>query len=266
MSMAAFERAHFDRHWAVAPALDDTELGRLDAVCALVPPDVGTVLDIGAGNGWFAHRLQEQRPGVRVVGIDFSQAAMARFPGPAVVASSDRVPFAAGAFDLVVSCDCLEHLPDGVFEQTLAEIRRMRPRHVIINTPINELKNGWDRSMCRCPACRAPFHRDHHVRQLTERDYAGLLGTDYEIAADAHAGWNIRFVVRLPRALAARLQWGMRGGLLCPHCGNTDFPDSRVKAVARKALSLFDSAITKPFRSVLTRKSEYAALFTLRSA
>jgi SAM-dependent methyltransferase len=266
VSVAAHERAHFDRHWEKAPPLDAAEEDRLAAVCSLVPDDVRTMLDVGAGNGWFARRLQEQHPGLRAVGVDFSAPAMARFPGGGAVASSDALPFAAGAFDLVASCDCLEHLPDGVFEKTMAEIRRLRPRYVIINTPINELKNGWDRSTCHCPSCDHAFHRDHHVRHFSEHDYEHLLAPEYELMASAYGGWNIRFMVHLPHALAARLQWGMRPGLICPRCGNEDFPDARWKARLRWAISMFDYAVTRPFRSVLTRKSEYAALYRRRDA
>jgi SAM-dependent methyltransferase len=256
-----FERAHFERHWGEAPPLNPAEEDRLAAVCSLVPMDVGTMLDIGAGNGWLARRLAAERPLLRAVGVDFSVAAMGRFPGGGVVGSADALPFAPGAFDLVSCCDCLEHLPDPVFHATLAEIRRLRPRYVIINTPINERRNGWDRSTCRCPRCRGIFHRDHHVRQLTESEYAGLLEPDYRLVADARGGWDLRFLLRLPERLAGRIQWGYRDGLICPHCGNTDFPDSPWKARLRRGLTFLDYAVTRPFRRLLTRKSEYVARF-----
>jgi SAM-dependent methyltransferase len=266
MTVAVHERAHFDRHWERLPPLDQADEDRLAAVCSLVPAEVKTLLDIGAGNGWFVGRLRGQRPEIEAIGLDFSAAAMSHFPGSGVVGSSDALPFPPDTFDLVTSCDCLEHLPDGVYERTLEEIGRLRPRYVILNTPINELRNGWDRSTCHCPACDTTFHRDHHVRHFTERTYETLLGPEYELVESAYGGWNIRFVLHLPRSLAARLQWGMRQGLICPSCGNQEFPDSAWKAKLRWGLSMFDYAITRPFRSVLTRKSEYAALYRLRGA
>jgi SAM-dependent methyltransferase len=265
MSLATHERAHFDRHWEQMPPLNQAEEDRLAAVCSLVPQDVRTLLDIGAGNGWFVRTLARTRTDISATALDFSAAAMTRFPGAAAVGSSDALPFVPGAFDLITSCDCLEHLPDGVFEKTLEEIRRLRPRYVIINTPINELKNGWDRSTCYCPGCRTRFHRDHHVRHFSEAEYRNLLGDDYELTRDAYGGWHIRFLVHLPHAVAGWLQWGMRDGLLCPRCGNESFPDSRWKARLRWGISMFDYAVTRPFRSVLTRRSEYAALYRLRS-
>ena len=73
----------------------------------------GTVLDVGCGGGSFLAALA--RPGLRVVGLDFSHEAARvawRSGGvPAVCAALERTPFAAGSFNAITLFHVLEHVP-----------------------------------------------------------------------------------------------------------------------------------------------------------
>jgi SAM-dependent methyltransferase len=81
------------------------------------------VLDYGAGEGKHLHLVRTVKPGARLVGVDI------RAPHTAVdfeyhqVASDAPLPFAADTFDVVVSCDVLEHVAS--LEQSLDEIARV---------------------------------------------------------------------------------------------------------------------------------------------
>jgi SAM-dependent methyltransferase len=81
------------------------------------------VLDYGAGEGKHLHLIRSVRPQARLVGVDI------RAPHGAVdfefhqVAANSPLPFAADTFDLVVSCDVLEHVES--LEQSVAEIQRV---------------------------------------------------------------------------------------------------------------------------------------------
>lgn len=90
------------------------------------------VLDIGAGLGGFASRLQ--REGRTVVAVDFVEdmalAARGKNAGlPYVVASADRLPFKAGCCDAIVADGVLHHLKvQGILEEGLSEAVRVLRR------------------------------------------------------------------------------------------------------------------------------------------
>ena len=85
------------------------------------------VLDAGCGTGYLAAGLRRARPGAYVVGSDLSTGMLgnAREAGawPLVQGDAGRLPFADGAFDLVVARGVLHHLPD--VAGALAEWRRV---------------------------------------------------------------------------------------------------------------------------------------------
>lgn len=114
--------------------------GHLAAAGALPGP----VLDAGCGTGGLLRRLSRRMPGTRFIGLDRDPAACrataGRWPGPVVLGSIDRLPFAEGTLGAVVSADVLCHA--GVDEAAaLAEIRRcLAPGGVcILNLPAY----GW---------------------------------------------------------------------------------------------------------------------------
>jgi SAM-dependent methyltransferase len=94
------------------------------------------VLDLGCGEGRHVHALH-LAPGVDVVGLDAdapslakAAAGLASLPVPeggggVLLLRGDayRLPFADDAFDVVVCCEVLEHLPD--VDGALAEMSRV---------------------------------------------------------------------------------------------------------------------------------------------
>ncbi len=77
----------------------------------------GRVLDIGCGTGQLAQRIKDESPDATVVGCDFSagmlQQAGARDDDISWVrGDAGRLPFADGAFDVVVSTEAFHWFPD----------------------------------------------------------------------------------------------------------------------------------------------------------
>ncbi|HEX3541692.1 MAG TPA: class I SAM-dependent methyltransferase [Acidimicrobiales bacterium] len=112
---------------------------------------VGSVLDIGCGEGQIS-RLAAAIPGVRrVVGVDptAAQLRVAAARGGAVAyarASAERLPFPPAAFDAVVACLVFEHI-DAV-DAAIAEVGRVLTpggrflfllNHPLLQTP----GSGW---------------------------------------------------------------------------------------------------------------------------
>jgi SAM-dependent methyltransferase len=89
------------------------------------------VLDFGAGEGKHLHLIRGVRPGAKLVGIDI------RAPRTRVdfefhlVPENSTLPFSENVFDIVVSCDVLEHVAS--VGKSLDEIHRvLRPGGVFI--------------------------------------------------------------------------------------------------------------------------------------
>lgn len=99
------------------------------------------VLEIGCGRGGFSRFLAEQ--GAHLTAADYSEAAadfardlLADFPRVDVrVEDIQAISFPENSFDLVISCETLEHVPDP--ERGLAELVRVtRPGgRLLITTP-----------------------------------------------------------------------------------------------------------------------------------
>lgn len=89
------------------------------------------VVDVGAGSGTFAHRLE--RLGFDVTAVDASAETIRRLAGmgvKAVLADAVRLPFEDASFEAAVAAEVLEHIADDV--AALTEIARVvRPGGVV---------------------------------------------------------------------------------------------------------------------------------------
>ena len=95
---------------------------------ALEGRKLARVLEAGCGTGYFSHLMQSERRWP-VVPMDISRdgLAYASKMGVERAVQSDirRLPFATGAFDLVLSIDVLPHLPPGEEGEAIAEFGRV---------------------------------------------------------------------------------------------------------------------------------------------
>ena len=117
--------AHYDFAGYVTPARFMSFWHQVDEVARL---RARTVLEIGPGPGIVTGILRGQ--GVVVTTCDIADDTEAD-----VCASVIRLPFADGAFDVVICCQVLEHLPFDDSLRALEEIRRVCSVGSVISLP-----------------------------------------------------------------------------------------------------------------------------------
>jgi ubiquinone/menaquinone biosynthesis C-methylase UbiE len=86
------------------------------------------VLVIGKGSGLPSYLLEHR--GFKVTTVDI-QAELA----PAVVCDVRQLPFSDQAFDVVVCCQVLEHIPFEFFVPALCEMRRVIRKGLVLSLP-----------------------------------------------------------------------------------------------------------------------------------
>lgn len=137
-------RSHFDaifdkRFASPFPLRRYAHRVEYESVLAEIKPGQ-KVLDVGCGDGTFA--LLAAKRGIDITGVDLSEENIRHAQDRAeaeglgasfVVGDAERVPFSDASFDVVVSLQVLEHLPD--FRQGLLELGRLTKSRAIISIP-----------------------------------------------------------------------------------------------------------------------------------
>lgn len=143
----------------------------LDRLAPLLRRGPARVLDLGAGDAWFASQLRARFPDARVTCVDlgYDEATLARlarlYPG---LRFASAVP--EGAFDVVIALDVVEHVEDDrAFVEQIRRERLMPGGHFLFSVPAY----GWLFSShdVALRHFRRYAHRD--ARRLLER--AGLV-------------------------------------------------------------------------------------------
>jgi cyclopropane fatty-acyl-phospholipid synthase-like methyltransferase len=94
------------------------------------------ILDVGAAKGFLIYDFLQVLPGATVRGIDVSAYAKENAHGdmgPLIdLGSADRLPYADGSFDLVISINSIHNLPLERCKQALREIERVSRGHKFV--------------------------------------------------------------------------------------------------------------------------------------
>ena len=213
----AHEKDYYEhaRHWDEEPADRDFERRRLEESLALVPSEVRSILDVGAGNGLFLKLLEDKRECPSMMGIERATAVKraARCRAPILSASAERLPFRDAAFELVSSLNMIEHLPYGIYERALTEIQRVSSRYILISVPYRQR-----RLKAVCPYCGCEFNPHYHMRSYDETSLSALFsGFHAAYWAKVYRAENLLQV--LARPIRRRVFSRFLETTLCPQCG-----------------------------------------------
>ncbi len=86
------------------------------------------ILEIGPGNGIVSYAL-------RCIGLDVCTLDIDARTRPDVVASALNLPFRDHAFEAILCCEVLEHVPFDCLERALVELGRVSSRVVVLTLP-----------------------------------------------------------------------------------------------------------------------------------
>ncbi len=123
------------------------------------------VLDAGASDGFFLHRLGATRG----IGVNFLHACAEKIRGDGYASSVsdiEALPFPCKTFDYVICCETLEHIPNPI--HTLDELARVCRGRICLSIPwlpqtrINARLSSWPQV-------------ESHIFEFSETDFAKIL-------------------------------------------------------------------------------------------
>ena len=168
-SLLKKEQRFYDLRWQRA-GLSQRDVERVQYTCNSVPSDCQTILDVGAGDGTIAMELLNR--GKSVSAVDLSPVALSRIPVPGYCESANSLSFSDKSFDLVLSTEMLEHLPQPVYEGAIREFARVASKYILITVPNREVMREH---LALCAGCGCKFHIWGHARSYTIRELKNLF-------------------------------------------------------------------------------------------
>jgi methyltransferase family protein len=185
------------------------EINRVRELIDMVPSEVNSLLDVGAGCGFFLHSLRESRE-MALEGVDLTEVYIQWGKSRGLkmsVASAHDLPQADRSVDMVSSTEVLEHLQWGVYEAALEEIQRVAKEWILISVPYDER-----RCFITCPYCSSKSNPDYHHRSFNVDRVQHLFG-EFELR-------EIRFIekVSILTMLKPYMKAPWPSTLICPAC------------------------------------------------
>jgi SAM-dependent methyltransferase len=186
---------------------------RFNQIVDMIPRDVRSILDVGAGFGHLLEKV-EKVLGLKGVGIEITEEKVdyARKRGVDLRKGDiSKLQFNDESFDIVISCEVIEHLPYMVYEKGIQEIMRVSRKYILVEVPFNE-----KRIFIRCPYCGATFHPNFHMRSFNESSMKELFPKTFLI--DMKKIGNAReFLFADVLSCVPRRSWPPFS--VCPSCG-----------------------------------------------
>ncbi len=200
------------------------DMRRIVTVKAMMPKTVGSVIDVGCGNGILVNYLSKNHAQefTRICGCDRSETSLQFVKTEKVNASIDQLPFSDNEFDLVTCLEVIEHLPQEVYFKALSELQRIAAKHIIVSVP-----NDEDLVLNRvtCPKCLTAFSPFYHMRSFKASSLAKLFDGSFKVV-EVKAIEKI-IGPRFPRLKQKISRWInpelFPSSCICPMCGYNEF-------------------------------------------
>lgn len=191
-------------------------------ISKMIPADVKTIIDIGCGNGLITNALSEY---YSILGVDRSSRALEFVKTGKMQSDCDNIKVADRSFDLVLSSELLEHLPEETFIKTIAEFSRIAKSYILISVPNEESIN---KGLICCPKCKYVYHRNLHMRSFTDHSIK-MNFLDFEVLKVEKFGLKVRqyhpYISKLKHKFTDPGSWipwfwtkGESRESFCPNC------------------------------------------------
>lgn len=203
---------------------DATQVERVQHTIALLPEEVHSLLDVGAGFGVLLHEISKQRE-LQLEGLEISQSRIQWGVERGLklrTGSADAMPYEDHSFDIVTCCEVLEHLPWQVYENSLLELQRVAKTWLLVSVPYDER-----RSFAACPYCGARSNPNYHLRSFAPSDFEGLFPQ-----FNLHSLGTVGTLSKLT-LLKAYLPAPWHPQMICPACNYRSRGAAEVKRAAR---------------------------------
>ncbi len=233
-----FTRQYYERTsiWAET-YWNEVQLERTRRTVALLPSDVGSVLDVGCGAGIVTQELLRRFP--CVLGLDFAFEPLCQVKEVGIYAiqgDACAFPFPEKTFDAIVATELIEHLSEPARRQALNEMVRVARRYILLTVPYREVLEG---AQVKCGECGCIFHAYRHAKSFNEAIMASLFDSKFKLAMMETLGPRVKRTPR-PLVMLAQIFGGYtkvdRGRIICPQCGNTEHYVSQRRWMTRMLL------------------------------
>lgn len=143
---------------------------RIKTTINLIPSDINSLLEVGCGDGRIINRLIGKYE--NICGLDISNSALKFVKTPKKKGNLENLPFQDKNFDLLMSCEVLEHIPNPIYKKALKEIERVSKEYILISVPNNE---NLKLEMIKCPKCGCSYHTSGHLRSYKLKNLIDLF-------------------------------------------------------------------------------------------
>lgn len=198
--------------------LQEGQRNLLQAIADFWPAGIESVLDVGCGDGKLTSRLQGL--GIpTLVGLDSSAEALSRLPFASVIGNAQKLPFPAGAFDLVMTTDVLEHMPPESEAAAWQELFRVAGKVVMVAVPFREELLD---ATTRCKACEHLYHVNWHQRSYDIADLHRRCPPGWHIGATVLSGepWSAMLPPETHFRRRVFNEWSGWELAICPSCAS----------------------------------------------
>lgn len=193
-----------------------SEQARVADLLGLLPEHLGSVLDIGARDGYIARLLAGRA--AAVTALDLAQPQIDDPRIRCVQGDATALEFADGAFDLVLCAEVLEHLPGALLDAACAELSRVARDYVLVGVPYRQ-DLRTDRTTCQqCGKTNPPWA---HVNRFDDARLRGLFPA-CEVARTSFVGQTregTNFLSAMLMELAGNPFGTYQQDEPCIHCG-----------------------------------------------
>lgn len=222
MSTDNFSAKYYDVAWSqLAQTTSAQEEARINGTLDLIPADCSSILDVGCGDGRITNRLISRYG--KVCGLDISKEALKHVKSDKVLGNLDSLQFRDRAFDLLLCCEVLEHLPFGIYEKALRELERVSKKYIIITVPNDQ---HLESSITKCPYCGCFFNTSRHIRTFNIKTLENIfkefkpVTLEWCVPTARYPGflYSLRDAVRNPSKKP------YPPTAVCPQCGYSKIP------------------------------------------